>query len=60
MGGWRPIATAPLDELVLVWCAGERRLAVCEGNSLGERFWTAEADGAWLLPTLWAPIPPPP
>jgi hypothetical protein len=55
--GWRPIESAPDDELVLVWDYGSTQIAM-------------KSEGRWIsqwkgipgprTPTKWLPIPPPP
>lgn len=68
---WMPIATAPIDQIVLVWCQLGVVKAVCrlvttESDPMHPLYgWIAAEQrpfgfGATDQPTYWMPEPPPP
>jgi len=67
MNGWKPIATAPMDEAVLVFLTGaamglEIEIAYCSSDDSEGDWYPATTDGPPLdvLPSHWMPLPDPP
>lgn len=65
MADWQPIATAPKDQVIDVFCNGKRYANVHRTSDKGWGAWANE-EGAiiihehWNWPTHWAPLPEPP
>lgn len=59
--GWRPIATAPSQEEVVVCCAGMLGWwCIAWRTALGEWCVHTGFDRVQYTPTHWMPLPPPP
>jgi len=63
---WKPIETAPKDEVILAWMVdfeGESMCSIIEFNGVDRCEWanTGEEFGiSWFKPTHWMPLPEPP
>lgn len=58
---WRPIDTAPRDELILV--GPTKRMGICAAMYHSRDGWVTETCSDWVpihTPTHWMPLPPPP
>jgi hypothetical protein len=55
---WQPIASAPLDAMIIGHADGMIRLVMWEGGQWMQVGATIEA--GWFEPLDWQPFPPPP
>lgn len=58
---WRPIETAPKDELILV--GPTKRMGICAAMYHSRDGWVTETCSDWVpihTPTHWMPLPPAP